>query len=133
MTVTLIFVAAYAGAYFLFGSSFDIPTGNCFAVLLVWVIGHVGGFLAVQVRREPGIDRAHWPMWQHACMDVGGWEENPALSSLPVGACMGHGCWGFPFLRGSVMHACMHGETSGTWATWPALICPDTSSSSSST
>ncbi|GAX78122.1 hypothetical protein CEUSTIGMA_g5564.t1 [Chlamydomonas eustigma] len=47
-TITLIFVITYAACYFIFGNTFSIPSGSCFAVILVWVIGHVGGFLAVQ-------------------------------------------------------------------------------------
>lgn len=46
--VVLIFAAAYATCYFLFGSPFAVPEGNMFALVLVWALGHIGGFIAVQ-------------------------------------------------------------------------------------
>eukprot|EP00955_Chlamydomonas_euryale_P112709 366154-Chlamydomonas_euryale.AAC.4 len=51
-TVVLVFAATYATCYFVFGQPFAVPNGNVFAVVLVWALGHVGGFIAVQVRRQ---------------------------------------------------------------------------------
>lgn len=41
--------AAYSCAFFIFGAVFVPPAGPLFALILVWLLGHVGGFLAVQV------------------------------------------------------------------------------------
>ncbi len=49
LVVVLVFVATYSAALFIFGQPFYIPEGSCFAVVLVFVVGHLGGFLAVQV------------------------------------------------------------------------------------
>eukprot|EP00798_Chlamydomonas_sp_ICE-L_P019863 gene19862-26557_t len=50
LTLTIILVAGYSTAYFIIGDSFSIPEGHCWAVFLVLICGHVGGFIAVQLR-----------------------------------------------------------------------------------
>ncbi|KAG1663068.1 hypothetical protein FOA52_011588 [Chlamydomonas sp. UWO 241] len=49
-TLTLVLCASYGTLYFLIGEPFSIPDGNMFAVILVWLLGHIGGFIAVQCR-----------------------------------------------------------------------------------
>lgn len=49
-TITLVAVAAYSACFFIFGAPFVPPTGTLFSLVLVLVLGHIGGFLAVQVR-----------------------------------------------------------------------------------
>eukprot|EP00798_Chlamydomonas_sp_ICE-L_P019864 gene19864-26558_t len=50
LTLTVVLVAGYSTAYFIVGDSFSIPEGNCWAVFLVLICGHIGGFIAVQIR-----------------------------------------------------------------------------------